>query len=259
MPAHWRSPASARGFSLVELLIALTIALFLIGGLVSLLQGTKRTSSNQMALSQLQNNERIALAMMTDVIQQAGYYPDTLTSTLQNAFPVAPSLPAAPAPAFTQAGQFIAGQTAATANGDSITVRYQTDSTGTVYNCLGQSHDAASLPHAYTFSVNSSRQLVCSVDGNPPVPLVSNVQHLQILYGTDALTSSPYSGSATNAYVPANEMTPVNWTNVYSVKVVITFSNPLSGQPGQASAPAITSTRVVDVMARIGVNVVSET
>ena len=35
--------------------------------------------------------------------------------------------------------------------------------------------------------------------------------------------------------------------------------NPLAGQPGQDTAPAITFTRVVGVMARNGVNVVSET
>ena len=255
--ATLRLRPAARGYTLVELLVALGIGLFLLAGLVSILQGTRRTSSDQMELAQLQTNERLATTMMTDVIQQAGYYPDVQTSTLQSAFPAAPAL--ASAPAFTQAGQFITGQTNATGNGDSITVRYQTDSTGTVLNCLGQNHDATSRPHAYTFAVSSSRQLVCSVDGNPPAPLVGNVQGLRVLYGVDAVSVSAYSSFAPNAYVPANEMTPVNWMNVRSVRIVITFTNPLAGQPGQGAAPAITLTRVVGIMARTGVNVVSTT
>ena len=248
--------AAIRGFTLVELMVALLIGLFLVAGMVSVLQGTSHTSTNQMALAQLQNNERIAMTLMTDVIQQAGYYPDVQSSSLESAFPAAPALPAAPAPAFTEPGQFIVGQTGATASGDSITVRYQTD--GTVLNCLGSS-DSLAVPHEYTFSVNASGQLVCSVDGNSPVPLVGNVQNIQVLYGIDAVSTIAYASSPVNAYVSAGDMSAVNWTNVHSVKVVFTFTNPLAGQPGQGAVPTITFTRIVGVMARNGVNVVTET
>ena len=248
--------AAIRGFTLVELMVALFIGLFLVAGMVSVLQGTSHTSTNQMALAQLQNNERIAMTLMTDVIQQAGYYPDVQSSSLESAFPTAPALPAAPAPAFTEPGQFIVGQTGATTFGDSITVRYQTD--GTVLNCLGSS-DSPSVPHEYTFSVNASGQLVCSVDSNSPVPLIGNVHNIQVLYGIDAVSTTEYSSSPVNAYVSASDMTAVNWTNVHSVKVVFTFTNPLAGQPGQGAVPTITFTRIVGVMARNGVNVVTET
>lgn len=255
-PGRARRRAGLHGFTLVELLVCLTIALFLLGGLVSVLQGTRRTSYNQIGLAQLQNSERLAMAMMTDIIQQAGYYPNVQAGTLQTAFPVAPALTAAPAPAFTQPGQFISGETNATAGGDSITVRYQAD--GAVLNCLGQSTDPISVAHEYTFSINGSGQLACSVDGNAPVPLVNNVQSMQVFYGVDVLAGSPYSGSSVSAYVTANQMTPVNWTNVYSVKIILTFVNPLAGQPGQAAAPTITFTRIAGVMSRTGVNVVTE-
>ena len=248
--------AAIRGFTLVELMVALFIGLFLVAGMVSVLQGTSRTSTNQMALAQLQNNERIAMTLMTDVIQQAGYYPDVQSGSLESAFPTAPALPAAPAPAFIEPGQFIVGQTGATAFGDSVTVRYQTD--GTVLNCLGSS-DSLSVPHEYTFSVNTSGQLACSVDGNSPVPLIGNVRNIQVLYGIDAVSTTPYSSSPVNAYVSASDMTAVNWTNVHSVKIVFTFTNPLAGQPGQGAVPTITFTRIVGVMARNGVNVVTET
>jgi type IV pilus assembly protein PilW len=251
--------STAAGFTLVELLVALFIALFLIAGLTSMVQGTSKTAVNQAGLAQLQNSQRIAVTLLTDVIQQAGYYPTTQTDSLQTAFPIAPALPGAPAPAFAQAGTSVVGETNATANGDSVTVRYQNDSTGTVLNCLGQSASAAPQVHEYTFSVNSTNQLVCAVDDNAPVALVANVRQLQIFYGVDATSQTPYSGTPANAYVAADQMTPTNWTNVSSVKVIITFVNPLAGQPGQSSAPQITFSRVVGVMARTGVNVVTET
>ena len=50
-----------RGFTLVELMIALLIALFLIGGLVTLVGAMKITFANQNGLSQLQESERMAM------------------------------------------------------------------------------------------------------------------------------------------------------------------------------------------------------
>ncbi len=64
------------GYTLVELMIAVLIALFLLGGLVTLVMGTRRTSTTQSQLSQLQDSQRIAMMLMANVIQQAGYFPD---------------------------------------------------------------------------------------------------------------------------------------------------------------------------------------
>ena len=61
-----------RGFTLIELMIALLIALFLIGGLLTLVQAMKSTSISQSGMSQLQDNERMAMTLMTDVIQSTG-------------------------------------------------------------------------------------------------------------------------------------------------------------------------------------------
>ena len=47
---------SHRGFTLIELMVAILIGLFLIGGLLTLVQAMKRTSTMQSGLSQLQDN-----------------------------------------------------------------------------------------------------------------------------------------------------------------------------------------------------------
>src|SRR5262249_1555493 len=98
-PAHSR--AGQQGYSVVELSVALVIALFLLTGLFSILQGTRKTSTNQSALAQLQDNERIAAMVMNDVIQEAGYYPNAA-----NTLPTAAFLPTT---AFAAAGQTVVG------------------------------------------------------------------------------------------------------------------------------------------------------
>src|ERR1039458_5211994 len=69
------------GFTMVELVVALAIGLFLLGGLGVLVQDNKRTFSSQNQLAQLQDSERLAMTMMTDVIQAAGYFPNPTLNT----------------------------------------------------------------------------------------------------------------------------------------------------------------------------------
>jgi len=78
-----------RGYTLIEMLVALLIGLFLLGGLFTLEYGTRRTSSNQTALAQLQDNQRFAMSLLNDVIQAAGYFPNPTPYTAQATMPVA--------------------------------------------------------------------------------------------------------------------------------------------------------------------------
>jgi hypothetical protein len=96
-------------------------------------------------------------------------------------------------------------------------------------------------------NANAPLTLWCLGNGND-APLVPNVQSLAISYGVD----SSGSGSV-NAYLPANQMAAY-WTNVYSVKLNVSFTNPLFGQPGQTNNPTISFNRVVGIMANSGVN-----
>ena len=51
------------------------IGLFLMGALLTIVQTNRRVFGDQNQLSQLQDNERMAMTMMADVIQSAGYFP----------------------------------------------------------------------------------------------------------------------------------------------------------------------------------------
>ena len=244
--ARWQS-----GYTLVELMVALAIALFLLGGLFTIVQGTRTTYGNQSQLAQLQDNERLAMTLITDVIQAAGYFPDPQINT------AAASLPAVGTT--FQAGQAISGQRNAAAPEDSITVRYTTKDNDGMINCTG-TFNTTGAPAQYlnTFSItntgpNNSPQLVCtlSVNGvaNPAAALVNGVQNLQIWYGVKR--DFTVDNNNVDTYLRADQMSNADWTNLTAVRVILTFTNPLAGQPGQP--PTVVFERVIDIMNRAGV------
>jgi type IV pilus assembly protein PilW len=233
---------SQRGFTLVELMIAITIGLFLVGGLVTLVQAMRRANLSQSGLSQLQENERMAMTLMTDVIQSTGYFTLPLVNTAASSFPVTG--------AFTAAGQAIVGTGShgAAAPGNTITVRYMTSGTDNVINCTGNTSSVGAASFINTFSIDASGNLQCQliVNGGAPttVPLISGLQNMQIYYGVQTNTS--VSNNSVDAYLDATAVT--NWSAVKSVKVTLTFVNPLN-------TPATVSfTRIITVMSNTGVS-----
>jgi type IV pilus assembly protein PilW len=255
MKTHYRRPlrsqrGAQQGFTLIELSIAVLIGLFLVGGMLTLVQDMRRTFGTQNQLGQLQDNERLAMTLITDVVQAAGYYPDPTIHVDTSTFLV----PNAP---FVLAGQAIAGTHAAAGPGDSITVQYNTALNDGVINCTGSSNTVQPLLiYKNTFRVITApaprQDLVCILNNNAAVTLISGVTNLQILYG---VRTNP-AGGANNVdtFMTATQMNlnPANWTSVICVKVTLTFTNPLAAQPGQAAT--IPFTRVVTVMNRAGVN-----
>lgn len=245
------SPSSLRtrrlgGYSLVELLIALLIALFLIGGLLTIVQSMRNTFYAQSSLAQLEDGERLAMIMMTDVIQDAGYFPNPTTNSIDVALPQDGSI---------QAGQAIYGSSGAGAPGDSFSVRFQTMSGDTINNCTGGTNTTgANHTYTNTFSVDADGNLDCtlSVDGaaQAPVPLVSGVQNLQVWYGVR--TNASVADNNVDTYLTAAQMQTQYWLNITAVKIRITFTNPLAAQdPSQPTTKYIES--VVGVMSRTGV------
>jgi type IV pilus assembly protein PilW len=239
---------AARGFTLVELMVTISIALFLLGGLVTILQTVRRTYASQQAQVQLQDQQRFAVTLLTDVIQSGGYFDNPTGDTILSALP-------AVAPNFGSGQAFFGTQGAALpAAGDTIYVRFRTASGDGIINCSGSSN-ASGVDQVYTnlFSVNpATGQLMCSLNGAAAVPLVSGVVNLQIYYGVKrAVPASDYN---VDTYEQANAMQASDWDQISSVRVVVTFANPLWGTPNQpVTIPQyITFERVIQVMSRAG-------
>ena len=254
--------AVQRGYSLVELSVAMLIALFLLAGFMTVLQGTRKTSGNQNLLAQLQDDERTAMTMMSGVVEAAGYYPSPETALISDELQATT--------AFPKVGQVVTGgHNAASALGDTLTVRFNGGAGEDVIDCSGQSNatGAIEVKRENQFSIQqapgSPPYLACSLDnGGTFVRLVNNVQRIDILYGVNTSAAlENTTGGAVDAYLTSDQMTALFWTNVYSIKVKLTFINPLyrvNGQPPTPGQPQfIQFSRVIGVMSRLGVDVVS--
>ncbi len=66
-------PARRKGFSLIELMVAMTIGLFLLAGLFSIYLTASQSSRFQSAMAQMQNNARYAFELMATDIRMLGF------------------------------------------------------------------------------------------------------------------------------------------------------------------------------------------
>jgi type IV pilus assembly protein PilW len=254
-----------QGFTLIEILIALLIGVFMLAALLTIVQANRRVYGDQSQLAQLQDSERMAMTLMTDVIQMAGYFPNPHTNTSDG------SLTAAGA--FAQ-GQSITGSFSSTVPGDSISIRYMTAGSDGILNCNGLSNPnppfangGANILYVNTFAVVSG-QLVCTLTSSAvPAPVQYNlvngvtnattapglggVTNLSILYGVK--TNAAAAGNAVDTYLNANQVTAANlWSNVISVLIELTFTNPLYTNGSTTQPKTIEIQRVVGVMNQLG-------
>ncbi|HMD72978.1 MAG TPA: prepilin-type N-terminal cleavage/methylation domain-containing protein [Steroidobacteraceae bacterium] len=247
-----------RGFTLIELMIALLVGLFLLGALLTIVQANKQVFGNQNLLAQVQDNERMAMTMITDVIQSAGYFSNPIQNTLTLTFQ--------PSGAFTS-GQAITGTYSAAPPGDTISVRYWTDTAAVpsdvnILNCSGIGNTTGGqLMMVNTFAINASGQLVCTMNGTP-YTLVGDgakltVTNMSVLYGVKDNVAA--AGNNVDTYMNAAQVTAAgggpplgDWNNVISVLITLTFTNPLFGPSDPKQPPTVSIQRVIGLMNQTG-------
>ena len=231
-------------------MVALLIGLFLLGALLIIVQTNKRVFVNQNQLAQLQDGERMALTVISDVLQSAGYFPDPTTNTL--AMTLTQSLPFA-------VGQSVYGVSSGTPAGDQLYVRYMTTGGDGILNCSGQSNPIGGPNTLYVnmFQVLNG-QLVCTMNGTQynlvsgvTNGVTSGVTNLTVLYGVKANAVAP--GNNVDTYMTAAQVNAAGlWDNVIAALVQVTFTNPMyvAGQTGQPATVSIQ--RVISVMNQTG-------
>ena len=250
------SHSRQRGFSLVELIVAMVVAVFLLAGLFTVLQGTRNTSTEQTALAQLQDNERFAMSVFTTMIESAGYFPtlnpDGSPNSLGTALPADGTTLAA--------GQALTGGGNG-AGGDSVVVRFQVNPNDGVSSCLGKT---SATQHVYknTLQVDSTQNALTCSDNNgvTAVPLIGGVQSVTFLWGVNSSATVANSNCPADTYMTTAQYqaaTPLQQTNVCTVQVSLTFINPLyQPVPGGPITPGqpqtVTFTKVIAVMSKAG-------
>jgi len=158
----------------------------------------------------------VAFSIMTSVIEQAGYFTNPTQNTVTTA------LPAITSPSWA-AGQAVLG------GNNTLSVRYMTSGSDGILNCLGAT-SATPVTWINTFSLDGKGNLQCTVTTNgvvgTPVTLMTGVTAMSFLFGV-----APAGSSSVDTIL--DQSSAVNfWSNVVSVQVNLTFTNPLYAAAG---------------------------
>lgn len=236
----------SRGFSLVELMVAFVISLFLVGALVVIYANSQRTYTMEDALVQLQDGERLALSMLNSTVALSGYFVNGTTETTTSVFTSTTVNLSGGSTATFGTGQLVTGTGSGTGTGatsDTVSVRYQTASGDTLLNCNGgMNSTGANTIYVNTFSISANNELQCAVGTAAPVALASNVGKMTVLYGVDT-----GNNGVIDSYLPATAVTAGGlWLNVYSVVVSLWFLDTTSST---AANPVLLANPVVQTIA----------
>ncbi|MET3105396.1 type IV pilus assembly protein PilW [Oxalobacteraceae bacterium GrIS 2.11] len=211
------------GFSLIELMVAVVIGLFITLGLTQMFVNMYSTSQSQNNLYEYQENQRQGIVLLMHSAQLAGYYASTPSATVSASTILVAQTNSGDGTTFV-AGAGIVGKKGYPATGtDSIDIYYQTSGADNIINCQG---GVATVPTLVinSFYINSSNQLVCTVTLPPAAPstplvLANNVGSMTISYGIDKI-----SAGTTDALLDATAVqTNVMWPSVRAIQVTLNF------------------------------------
>ena len=216
------------GFTVVEMMVALTIGLVVVLGLAVAFVNMKSSFMTQDKLTQLQDGERLALGMLIDSLQESGYFPDPASNDR------ATLLPAANDTVYgnMDAGQAVMGVAATSSVPESLSTRYASSGSDTLMNCVGSALPAGAVHSVrnvfYVDAGTASLACMYSIDGGAwvkdgtkPFALVSGVKSMSVLYGVDT------DGDANvDQYIGPGAVTAAQWLAVRSVRVTLSFIDP---------------------------------
>lgn len=213
---------ASRGFSMVELMVAITIGSLLTLVIAQLFSNTRGTNRAQEEAARMQENTRYGLATIARTLRLTGYKSDprAVTTTI-----------------FTALTPALSGTDAASPGSDTLIVRYQGGGNAagvadnTVLDCLGVAvaPDFAGVTSAYNrFSIatgaDGNNALFCQTnpaDLTAGTELVAGVEAMQVLFGED--TSSP-TDSVPDRFIPPSTA-GINLDNVVTVRVYLLISS----------------------------------
>jgi|GEM_PF-1312904 len=225
------------GFSLVELMISLTLGLFLSLMVIQSYLTSVRADKTILGQTEIQENARFSLQVLEKSIQQAGYFPDVSgdraeffmaqnDSWSKTLFTTGDALLG-----FDDSSAPVPNQPSAAKGTDQLVMRFVTAKTSAGENSDWTNCNGVKLASETTvqmgFYVNKDAALMCrsqsqggSIDAQP---LVSHVKNFQLFYGIDET-----GDGAVNRYVSAQEVNGLGgWERVHSVQVRLELADSL--------------------------------
>lgn len=230
-----------RGVTLVELLISIVIGLVVVAAVMITFVNSGKAGRYEAALNQMNQDAQVALNMLSREVQLAGYVSrsnnlglnvnplfgcDASRSVTPGAIPFVDA---------TVTGNPACSPTVAAPTVSALEVVYEADLYNTVPAGGGLPADCAGLPATFTAPIWITRnryfvdravggrpELYCSGNSavSQRVPLVENVEDMQIWYGVIA----PASPNQVVRYAQAgavNAQPPGEWANVMSARICL--------------------------------------
>ena len=206
------------GFSLIELMIAMTLSLMLLGAVIQVFLSSKVTSELSDDVSRIQENGRFSLEFLARDIRMAGYSDDPSHRETANILNTACKdfNPCTSNGAGTDSDRI------------AVTLNPQPDASGAETDCTGaavsENDQIANVYFIETDAATGISSLMCrgfSVTNNDWIaaeqPLVDGIDNMQILYGIDVDPDDDKNLSQVQSFVDAASVT--NWGAVRAVRV----------------------------------------
>lgn len=194
---------SQNGLTLVEMMIGVTLSVFLLGGVINVFISSKQTYKLQTQLGTLYENERLAMFLLNRDIRMAGYMANAMND---------------PITAFDSTNT----SNGANSLSDTVAIRYES-----AVDCLNQATPIISdLPIAINRYYIENEQLMCLGNGGLVAEaIVDGVVNMQVLYGinTDALSTDTYD--IANSFINAGDLAVSDWSQIKSVRIAMLFSS----------------------------------
>jgi type IV pilus assembly protein PilW len=213
-PVSIPSYRKQQGLTLIEIMIALLIGAFLLGGVMEIFLNTRQTYRVQDAMSRLQENGRFAMEFMANDIRMADY------RECQASTP--PSLDIAIDPVNRMPLNGLDGVHNNTSSAkdapDAISFRWSLRGCN-AYDPANPNNPATENPQNRYYEIQSAK-----LYNNAAGELVEGVENMQILYGvdTDMIPAKPFGDGVANYYTEgtaANFPAATDWAKVVSVRV----------------------------------------
>ncbi len=203
-----RIASTQRGFTLVELMVAMTIGLFISAGVISLFVETKQSYRANDGMARVQENGRFAIEYLSRDVRQAGFR--DIFGTIPPTWPATDSIQGWPG---ANTAPSAASLTSYTANTDVFRIQYDVPTpnslvthTNTYYIAPGTSGE----PGLQQRRVRVVTTATTTATTTTTAELVEGVYDMQIRYGLDTNGDSQLDSYAS---------TVTNWSQVVAVRI----------------------------------------
>lgn len=207
-----------RGFTLMEMMIALVIGMIIMIAVGSMFISSRKNTSAQIAFARIQENGRFAIEWLTSFSRNAGVRASILSSPAA----VFPSATPFPSIAFTP-GAVLRG---VEGSRDEFTVREEGSTARPIMDCNGTLAPAAGaaspLVVSLRFYVSGSKLLCDSTNSGNAQVVADNVIDMQLVYGQDTKTGLSYDGYPTRYVNASNVTSGSTWDKVVSMRICLT-------------------------------------